>query len=177
MFRSELRTFWVLVPSAASWATTTIRVVPPRSMSRTPIGSSATPTASTVRITVEMWNRRDRISSRYSRRATCLVFGNAGSWRRGAPGAAVMRHPRSCGVLGGSGLGRARREAGLLICRPAHVVDEDLLERRLGDLEVADPRTGGDRGGEDRVGLDPLVELDLRPVDPRPEDPRARHAR
>ncbi len=75
------------------------------------------------------------------------------------------------------GLGRQRREPALLIRRAPDVVDEDLLERRLGDLEVADPRAGLDRGGEEDVRLDALVELDLGPVDPRPDDPGARHRR
>ena len=56
--------------------------------------------------------------------------------------------------------------------RPPDVVDEDLLERRLGDLEVGHARAMGDGGGKDGVGLGAGVDLDLGPVDARPQDAR-----
>ena len=99
--------------------------------------------ARSVRVIVETWKSRDRTSSRYSRRATWLVFGNAGSSRVGAEpnGSLTPRPPRSRVAASGRGRPRPPRRCGVLVGvdRPPDVVDEDLLEGRLGDLEVAAP--------------------------------------
>ncbi len=60
--------------------------------------------------------------------------------------------------------------------RSPDVVDEDLLERRICDLEVGTraPAPSPRRG---RVRLDPGVQLDLGAFDARPDHPGAGHAR
>ena len=93
VFRISSRTLRVSVASRSLVATTAILVVEPRSRARTAIGSRATTIARTARVTVETWNRRDRTSSPYSRRAMCVVFGKAGSRRRGAPVMPLTPHP------------------------------------------------------------------------------------
>ena len=166
-------------PSAASEATTAIRVEPPRSRSFAPIGSSATMRAIIVRMIVETWKIRDRTSSRYSRVATWLVFGKAGSSRSGRSrtGRVTPRPPPSpVAASRSSPRARQRRRSSASTGRPTWSMkicssDGSAISK------WRHPRARCHRRREDHLGLDAGVELDLRPVDPRPQDPRARHAR
>ncbi len=61
-------------------------------------------------------------------------------------------------------------EVEVLVGRTADVVDEDLLERGIGDLEVGHPNPAADGRRQEGVRLDAHVELDLGPVEARAED-------
>ena len=136
----------------------------PARATRTAIGSSATTIARTASVTVETWNRRDRTSSPYSRRATWAVFGKAGSWRPGAGSARrgrdpLTRRPRAGAprrARSGDGARRQSSSAG----RPTWSM-KICSSDGSATSKWRDPRAGGDGRREDRVGLGALVELDL----------------
>ena len=69
------------------------------------------------------------------RECRLATTGLAGLGPRGQPGHAAS----SASGATGAARRRRRERARLLVGRPADMVDEDLLERRLGDLEVASP--------------------------------------
>src|ERR1035437_9374885 len=140
--------------TAGSLETTPIRVIWPRSRARNPIGMRAAPTATAIRIAVATAKARLRIFSTYSRRATSPALGR--SEPSGRP-ALMTGIPRSCG-----GLDRHRRDArGARVGRPSDQLDEDLLERRIGDLEAGHDRSARERRTQDRLGIGAWLDAQL----------------
>ena len=122
-------------------------------------GRSARPSPMTARRAVTTTNVLLRTRWSYSRRATVHAFGNRpliGCLRRGLV-----------------------RQVTLLLDRrgPTDVLDEDLLERRVGDLEAGHPVAAGQRGAQDAPGSVPSTDMELEVVLAAPVSSRRGTAR
>ena len=114
---------------------------------------------------VENRNARDRTRSMYSRRATRDALATRlAAHRRGLRGRRHRRRRSRSGVRRSTRprAARSRRppptratRGGLLVGRPAHEVDEHLLERRVVDLEVRDARPGATAAASTASGSTP----------------------
>ena len=98
------------------------------------VGRKITPITRSARTAVVTLNARPRTRTRYSRRATWRAFGKSPLIRRD-----LLPVVARCSSASSTA--------------PADVLDEDLLEARLGDLEERDPIAPIHGGTEDRRGV------------------------
>ena len=101
-------------------------------------------------------------------RATAI----AAAGRGGGVGAESTGHeaaPAGVPAVGGlrGAIGRARGQMVLLRRPAADALDEDLLDRRVGDLEMRDAKAAVERRPEDGLGIDVAVDVELRVVERR----------
>ncbi len=111
-----------------------------------------------MRMSVEATNSGLRVRSRYSRRATIAAFGQerVAAGHQAAP-STIVRSPA---------LRRRSASGRVLIGRPTDEVDEDRLERRVGDLEAGHPRAARDGRRDDRRRVGVGAELELGEAGP-----------